>query len=312
MDKATDVIVFFVGLTLWSQQIPNDCGVKAILPRVEHTTGKGSAHSPAASPSPISVLPIPKHQAAIVFPKYSYLSQNGWGVPEELPGQTLTNDSGKLLFVRLNGDTVHFLTNQATNVPADMTGMKLARVREQLCPAKNALRPEYQHPYSGAAAVVALPEGTLQACLSVPAESLGRLDTRVSLKTIDTLGISGSTLSNPKESNTKELRLKPRSAGEPIQLMIVNVPETFFNGSAAALEADGVSHMNVYLAMGEPGTAACALSLQQWWDQLDPDGIPLCNPPTSATARAAFPVSDAMLSVWISGANFECSNTQWP
>lgn len=311
MATPTDVVIFFVGLTLWSQQIPNDCGVKAILPRVEHTTCDGSAHGPAASPSPVSLLPIQKHQAAIVFPKYSFLpktsplSQDAWGTPEELPGQNLTNDSEKLLFVRLDGDLVRFLTNGATNVPANLTGMRLARVREQLCPARSTLRAEYQPPYySGAAAVVALPEGGLQACLSVPAESLGRLDTRVVMKTIDTLGISGG--------NSKELRLKPRSADQPIQLMIVNLPESFFEGTPAASEADGVSHMNVYVAMAEPGAAACALSLRQWWDQLDPDGIPLCNPAALRAARGALPVPDAMLPVWTSGANFECSNSQWP
>lgn len=307
MATPTEVVILFVGLTLWSQQIPNDCGVKAILPRVEHTACDGSAHGPAASPSPVSLLPIQNHQAAIVFPKSSLLSQTGWGDPEELPGQNVADDGEKLLFIRLNGDLVRFHTNEATNVPSNLDGMKLARVREQLCPARTTLRDEYQPPYSGAVAVVALPEGTLQACLSVPAESLGRLDTRVVMNTIDTLGISGGTMSNKQ----KELRLQPRKAGEPIQLMIVNVPESFFQGTPVASDAAG-SHMNVYLAMGEPGTAACALSLRQWWDQLDPDGIPLCSPATSLAATGAFPVPDAMLRVWTSGANFECSNSQWP
>jgi hypothetical protein len=304
----THVVILFVGLTLWSQQIPNDCGVKAILPRVEHTTHAGSAHGLATSPSPVSLLPVQKHRAAIVFPRYSFRSQNGWGAPTELPEQNLTDESEKLLFVPLDGDSLRFDTNGAANVPANLTGMRLARVQEQLCPAKNTLRAEFQPPhYSGAAAVVALPEGTLQACLSVPAESLGRLDTRVAMKTIDTLRIFGGTM-----SNQKELCLQPRSAGQPIQLMIVNVPESFFEGTPPAPEADGVSHMNVYLDMAEPGGSACTVSLRQWWDQLDPDGIPLCSPAASLSARGALTVPDVMLRVGTSGANFECSNTQWP
>jgi hypothetical protein len=94
--------------------------------------------------------------------------------------------------------------------------------------------------------------------------------------------------------------------------MIVNVPESLFHVTPVAPEADGVSHMNVYLAMVEPGTTACSLSLRQWWDQLDPNGIPLCNAATLLAARGALPVPDPMLSVWASGANFECSNSQWP
>ncbi|HEX2062530.1 MAG TPA: hypothetical protein VHK90_17450, partial [Thermoanaerobaculia bacterium] len=32
----TSVVVFFVGIAVFSSSIPNDCGVKAIVPRVEH------------------------------------------------------------------------------------------------------------------------------------------------------------------------------------------------------------------------------------------------------------------------------------
>lgn len=308
MINATEVFVFFVGLALWSEEVPNDCGVKAILPRVEHTTCGENVHHPAASPSPVSLLPIQNHQAAIVFPGYSFvresslLAQNGWGAPQELPGQDSAEDDEKLLFVKLDGESVRFLTNGATNAPADLTGLKLAHVREQLCPARSTLGPEYQPPYKGAAAVVALPGGTVQACLSVPDESVGRLDTRVNMKTNGTLDISGG--------NEKKLRLKPRSPGEPIQLMIVNLPESFFEGTPAT--SGGISHMNVYLAMAEPSAAACTLSLRQWWDQLDPAGIPLCNAAPSLVARGTSPEPGAMLSVLASAANFECSNSMWP
>ena len=326
MAAITDVIIFFVGLTTWSEQLPNDCGVKAILPRVVHTSSSTSTVNVAPPTARIEDDPCPadealtdshvqNHVAAIVFPKESFVSQEGWGPPKTLKSgneASGNNESTRrveqvYLYVPLDGHTVRFITNGATNQPASLQGVKLPQLK-QLCPSMQTLTAAYQAPYSGAAAVVALPEGKLQECLSLPAEAEGRLDTRVELRTTETLVISASTM-----KNTKELHLKPRQAGESIMVMIANVPAPYYEGISTeplSTANDGLSHVNAYYAMREPSNANCPLSIKDWWDQLsDPDGISLCNAGPFPTSTPA-PIISTSLST--SGANFECSNTQWP
>ncbi|MEA2465757.1 MAG: hypothetical protein QOJ98_3504 [Acidobacteriota bacterium] len=311
MTAATDVLIFFVGLTVWSEQVPSDCGVKAILPRVVH-------ESP---PSPNRPPHVQNHAAGIVFRADSFVSLEGWGgcprvlgtgedAPCDAPnGPTGSNGPNDAFwYVPLDGDPVRFVTNGATNVPASLHGLKLPRLQQELCPAKPTLTGPYQPPYSGAAAVVTLPEGTLQACMSVPADADGRLDTRLRLKTAGNLVIDGSTM-----RDIRRLQLKPRPAGGPIEVMIANVPETYYQGDTMKpprTEINGMSHENAYHAMSEPGSARCTMSLTDWWNQLvDPDPICLCESGASAFEPIA-PIISTSLST--SGGNFACSNTTWP
>jgi len=290
-----EVLIVFVGLTLWSEKVPNDCGVKAILPRVVHQ------HT-----ATMDVVPhVQDHQAALVFPADSLVSHREWE-PADLP-----TDPG-FKFVLLDGEQVRFLTHGAANEPARLDGLKLPKLEEQLCPGKT-LRAEFQAPYSGAAAVIALPQGAVHACLSVPAESQGRLDTQVKLQTDGTLVIAAIT-----PNGTKELTLRPRQPSGRIELMVANLPASFFGEERIADNERAVlSHANAYYAMiGASGDADCPLKIRDWWDQLDPVGIPLCGTgmfpalrSTSMAGNATLPIDP---SISTTGADFECSNNQWP
>lgn len=328
---ATDVLIFFVGLTMWSEKIPKDCGVKAILPRVVHTSpistkpairreGPSTPQSATAASRAVAAVPhrdsphVQNHAAAIVFHSESFVSQYGWGQPRILPSGSQAPGTGEqtqpvevFWYIPLDGDHVRFVTNGASNDPASLKDVKLPQLQQELCPARPTLAAAYQPPYRGAAAVIALPEGTLQACLNVPPDSDGRLDTRLDMKTIGNLVISASTM-----RDTKELRLKPRRAGGPIEVMIANVPEAYYRGiqtTPLPTAIDGMSHENVYHAMSEPSNGNCTLSLNEWWNESERDGIPLCNAGTLAFEPGA-PIISTSLST--SGANFACSNTAWP
>jgi len=324
MAAVTNVIIFFVGLTTWSEQFPNDCGVKAILPRVVHTSPSSSssmnmapatariANDPCARADAIpSGSHVQDHIAAIVFHKNSFVSQDGWGPPKALKSDNQASAGGEpttvYLYVPLDGDFVRFVTNGATNQPASLKGVMLPQL-QKLCPARQTLTAAYRAPYTGAAAVFALPEGKLQECLSLPADAEGRLDTRFDLQTNGNLVISASTM-----KEIKELHLKPRQAGGPIEVMIANVPAPYYEGiftTPASTAIDGLSHVNAYYAMSEPSSAVCTLNLKDWWDQFsDGDGISLCNAGLFSTSGPA-PIISSSLST--SGSNFECSNTQWP
>ena len=311
MATAVDVIIFFVGLTLWSEQLPNDCGVKAILPRVVQTISTGTMPSESH---------LEDHKAALIFRRESLVSQTGWEEVKTLPKRNPDSTTEPVYqYVSLDGDSVRFLTNGAANDPPSMTGMRLPKLR-QFCPAMLNLGANFRGPsYPGAAAVVSLPAGAIRACLSVPGESQGRLDTRLDLKTNGNLVVASIMA-----GKVRELRLKPREDGRPIELIVANVPESYYE----RLTTDGeraehhrLSHLHGYYNMGEPrGGDLCTAELQTWWEHLDPEGIPLCTDTFPETGRNASMPPDVTLSlaqsnadsIVTSGANYECSNTQWP
>jgi hypothetical protein len=302
MAAVTDVLIFFVGLTMWSDQLPNDCGVKAILPRVVHdmpNTGRDTPH-------------VQNHMAAIVFPADSYDSQTGWAEPATLmSGTGAPTPPGQVFkYLVLDCDTVRFVTDAADNSPANLSGLTLPRLQRDLCPARQTLNAGYQLPYGEAAAVVYVPAGALRTCLSVPEDSEGRLETRLQLKTAGNLVISAGTMREPN----KQLRLKPPPDGGPLQVMIANMPAPYYLGNHAKPRTgaiDGMSHEKVYYAMSGPTGSTCAMGLRDWWNQLqDPDEIFLCSATTVTGTATVPPIISTTLST--SGANFECSNTRWP
>lgn len=304
MASPVDVIIFFVGLTLWSEKLPNDYGVKAILPRV------------------VDKPHIENHTAALIFRKDSFVAQSGWKKVKELPRRDPASATEPVYqYVPLDADTVRFLT-KGTNDRPSLAGMKLSRLGN-LCPAILNLRADFRAPsYPGAAAVVALPEGKVRACLSVPAESQGRLDTRLDLKTTGELVVVTTTPGLIPFFHRKLLRLK-QQCGKPIELIVANLPASYYEKvmtmtDRVRIDSTHLPHSIAYVDMGESSGPSCTPNLQNWWDHLDPEGIPLC----SASAGFALPSMppDVTLSlaennpdlISPSGVNYECSNTQWP
>jgi hypothetical protein len=306
-----DVIIFLVGLTL----LTDDGGVKAILPRVVHTNGPNTelVTDEHARARPTGDVEMPtgrtqhmqNHRAAIVFYKDSFLQQLGWGAPVDLPPR----GGRQFQYVKLDGDFIDFDTGTAPNVSADLSGVVLPGLKQQLCPAKMRLRHPYKLPYAGASAVILLPEGQLRACLTLPVDSPGRLDTQVDLRTTNSVLIIRSNTSG----GPRELHLKPGPSGK-IELMIANVPDEYYQDdytepSPSAI--NGVSHRQAYYAMAEPNSN-CDKQLLDWWHELEnPDPIFLCNALQFPASGPIVPQSSPATMVAVA-ASFDCSNSQWP
>jgi hypothetical protein len=301
-----DVVVFFVGLTTFSDGIPNDCGVKAILPRIQQQQTK-QAHVHAR---------VEDHQAALIFETASYVGSTNWKKYD------LKVKKGEKAFsyVLLDRDRVRFITNGATNETANLGDIQLPRL-PQICDATSKLRRDFMPPYTGAAAVFDIPEGSLKACLSTARDkpAAKRLDTKIRLKTEDSFVISASTM-----KQTKELRLKSKTGA--LNVAVANVPTRYLRGDYSVrpeTAADGMPHVHAYYGMGDGNISSCTRTLQDWWDTEQPDVEPCDIPvdfrgiggtPSSRSQEAPFDVAGALPPKMLKGTiyNFECSNTKWP
>jgi len=353
---ATDVVIFFVGLTVWSSQVPNDCGVKGILPRVHYTwqnnqnlqvarlgaassaakrdvaattaLSVSSSHehrqpSPAVIAAPLhDTAHVENHAAVLIFPTTSVVSNVGFPAAQGLPKTTTTsltrttytNTTPLFSYIPLDGDRVRFVTSPQ-NPPIDMSQAVLPQLRDQICPAKmQTLSPDFRPPYRGAAAVFDLPEGTLRSCFSTTKAQKQRLDTRLALTTTGDLIVSASTM-----KTTKELRLKASPSGR-IELLIANVPERFLTGDYAEQSSnalENVSHVNAYYAMGNASGGNCNMTLTDWYNQYSGNtNILQCDMSpfegAGKTQGSTTTAANKQIDGTVQGANFECSNTQWP
>lgn len=302
----TSVIVFFVGLTVFSSSIPNDCGVKAIVPRVDqHVTQQARPKLIASQTFPetysLATEDVESHQAVIVF-KYASLQRraSSWGPIDFMPRKN--KDAPLYGYVTLDGDRVRFITN-ASNVKAEIPpDLALPRLRDYVCPANmQKLRAEFLPPYNGAAAVFDLPEGTLQPCLS----SMGanqRIDVKLPLNVDGNFVISASTM---KEK--KELVLAPDPDTGKLEVMIANVPTHYLRPKlTSSLAVDGLPHVHAYYAMAGEQNGQCEKTLLDWFNDKKP-AIPRCTLSVLGFNAGRSVIDDNTVM-----SSFECSNTQWP
>ncbi len=328
-------IIHFVGLCVFSSQVPNDCGLHVLLPRVVYSSFSTSATSRIESAPPAQlaggrVAPpqtksqhevsslanattstqvphdtphVQDHVSLLVFSKAFYASNLNWK-PTDLPGNT------SYYYVRLDGDRVRFETHTKGNVAASLANLSLPHLQTECCHAMQALNPGFLPPYTGAAAVFDLPEGSVSACLASTPDNNGRMDTEVTLNTSGSLVISASTM-----TVSKEIRLKTGPSGD-IEAMVANVPVDFLNGifTEPQLSAiNGVPHVHAYYQMGDGNSASCATSLQAWLQQFGNTAGQCAMTILAPVAGRAVPGTAGKGPPPLTlGMNFECSNTQWP
>lgn len=324
------VVIYFVGLTVFTNQIDTDLGVKAILPRViykspisterhQHTSLRpqyqmaqiGGRVSRDALAAPLfDVKHVEDHEAVLVFPTSSYHPSSTWGTPGVILNANQTKSQWS--YVRLDSDLVRFVSNSpAMN---DMTGVaKLPKLRTELCGTKmQTLRNDYQPPYTGAAGVFDITRGTLQSCKSaIPnTNSAFRLDTRLLLTAPSApfFVVSAST-----SKIRKELRLKPSNG--TVELLVANVPKRYLQGSMGGVDPaalNGMSHDQAIFSMGA-GSGTCK-SLAEWLQDNDTSlmNVPDCAWSSLPAWKTASGSADSAAPEGIMMSSFECSNTQWP
>ena len=297
---ATTAIIQFIGIVLFSSAVPNDPGVHAILPRIDHATHLVYGNQPlnpgdAIRPPATDEAPagVEDHVAVILFRKQDVLARAGtWKKTGELRSDWQ--------FVELDGEQVQFLTNGANGVPEIPADLPRAASSptECLVNAENpvGLKDDFHGPeYPGAAAVVDIPFGMLDVCAKKTADdpdSLLRVDTTLLMKTEGVLVIAAR--------KTTETTARTITLDGDALVYVANVPPHYvFTGTYGATESD--PHWQAYNEMldtpcpSEPSSPrvaeACDLSaINEAWK----------------TAQSEPPTPVLMM------VDSECSNSQWP
>lgn len=343
---ATQAVIHFIGLVLFSTQVANDPGLHAILPTIQHTVSnpdptdhqnhqmqfslarRSPAHATPAGPAPAAVpANIEPHMSLLIFhkdlvPNNAPQQWNPSTILSKWPNATALTD---YRYVELAGEHITFLVDAPNNPPATLP----TNMPKFSCPNTTApgLTPDYQWPYSKAAAVVDIPEGALSVC-RVTKVADGRIDTRLVLNTGGTL-----TVYAQKAGVIKTLVLK--TTGTPT-IYVANVPPPRVDLTD---KPNGDAHYYAYFKMigkdkssncsGAPGVPPNTPYVADCKEE------PVFIPPsptgtgtgTSTTFNSRF-VAISRRAVALGGpaassqkqdpvlelmtANPECSNTQWP
>jgi hypothetical protein len=286
MSTPIPIIVHFVGIALFSSQVPNDCGLKVILPKVVYT-------APKTAQAVKKTNHVEDHAAVLIFRTDSYVPGSSWGKPIPLPktkGQTVSYE-----YVKLDGDRVRFdsgIDNQGLDFDRPQLPPLVA-----LCPAMTTLDRRFQPPYNGAAAVFDLPQGAVKACIAD-----ARIDTEVKFNGDKTFVISASTM-----RKTKELRLKP--IGGKIELIVANVPVNCLKNGVCSPPSttamDGMSHVHAYYGMVSQNTS-CNKTIADWIATTTDIPTEHCSIVLPAAAGGPVPQGHVEMT------DLECSNSRYP
>jgi hypothetical protein len=323
MSNTTEVVIFFVGLALWSNQVPNHSGVHVIFPQVRHS---GMATEQMAAPplannanrmspevqSGIGIRAVPhveEHRAAIISYTNSFVPIQGssW-----TPSPLGTETDPTFSYVPLSGgEHVRFIATGASpdRLTINQPGLPHLKPGTQL---------NTGDPYAGAAVVFDLPEmGTMNSCLSRTRAEKARLDTRLVLA-----GDLTVIVSDTHGTITKQFQITPHDG--KILLVAANIPKrTLVDGDYNEYPPnllDRMPHVNAFYAMTNSTCGDCTEKLKQWFldhmEEVEP-----CQWEITRTAGkwagsspdCSFkPPSENTLAGVVQGANFMCSNEGWP
>jgi hypothetical protein len=303
----TDVVIFFVGLALWSSQVPNNQSVHVILPKV-HYSKNATQRMPAHTMNSDSQRRIRSvddsphvedHVAAIITYADSFGAVSGWQAPVPIGNQTTF--SYVPLDVPLNGDHVKFVTVDSNPSTHDNPPLLLNAVLPKL-QGVTALNP-------AGATIFDLPEGTMKSCLSLTRTQNPRLDTKLTLTTDGNLTVS---------AGTNQIEIKPYEG--MIVLVVADIPTRFLEGDyTPPPELEQVPHVNAFYAMTNASCGNCAQTLKDWLLQHMEEVEPCNSDITLVGGRQKPPdcplavsTPENTLAGVMQGSNFMCSNEGWP
>lgn len=287
MDTST-AIIQFIGIVLFSAQIPNDPGVHAILPRItedHHHVQMISSKTETDSENVSFVDGVEEHVAVIFYRKKDLLDTVGsWR-------QDGTTSNG-WEWVELDGEHIQFISDAKNDEPTIPASLPHAS-----CPAKRDLKPvtlrtQFQSPYKGAAGVIDIRGGRLDACETNTIDTASRVDTRLFLKSENAIVIVGK---KPGE------RAKTIALDSDAVVFVANVPPPMLKTGIQPMQGDSEPHWNAYN------------------DMLDGS----CDGPPIVDAKVTFKSCDLFLSdaykkarkslpEYLRIINSECSNAQTP
>ena len=282
--SATEAVVQFIGIIMMTAGVPNDPGVHAIVPRIERS-GLGSPVErrqavPRTQRSAAGIVPfrpqgVEAHTALILYQTSARIGEADW---------TPVPFGEAYEYVVLKGERLQFVTGAVNAAPA------VPRDLPRACPTTTTtLQASFQAPqYAGAAAVVDIGEGFLEACLAQPGGTAnGRADTRLFLKTNGTLVLVGTKANQ----EAKTITFQPDA-----RVYIANVPSRLLDAAGTLVAPGGPPHHTVYDTM--VGASNCS----------SPDTSNICRIcEASAMKTTGGGVDPFPLMV-----DSECSNSQWP
>lgn len=289
-----DTVIEFIGLCLFTTQIMNPSAARLVTNRsMPAVTSEAVAIMPIVPQSMIAprqaslataaraasgsqnLSPVPSveaHTAMIIFKSCDLLSVSGWAVNK-------LDDQG-WVYIKLSGDHVHFIADAANPAITATNSLQLAHL------GPDALTSPYSPPsYSGAAAVFTISSGTLSACAKDPTDPKSRVDTTLTLHTVNTVTVMNDT-------GNKSVTLHAAA-----QIFAANVPLGFAQTGAASTNAH--NHYLVYCSM--IGKASCAMPT------LKTEPTTSCVSPLMRQNQRGSSPPPSVLAV-----DSGCSNTQWP
>ena len=273
--SATEAIIHFIGIVMLTASVPNDPGVHAIVPRID---GSGTILLRRAS-SPSKPQGVEAHTAVILYQKSKKIGISNW---------TPTTFRTTWEYVVLQGERLQFVTTAPNVTPSIPSQLPHA------CPTMT-LQSSFQPPdFTGAAAVVDIPEGSIDVCLANPStsgdEMTRRADTRVFVKTNGSLVVVATKPNAPARTIT---------FSADATVYIANIPPRHLGG-IQQLAVIGLPHHAAYDLIG--GTSNCTQ-------------VPNIGSISNNCGSTVFKTAGGGEGDWSPQSimiNSECSNTQWP
>jgi len=185
-------VIQIIGIFLVSYQIAPG-GLVAVAPRIpcSQTAQQTETILAGAAEEAMMQTGVEEHVALLLIPPCDFISSSGW------TPQLLQTNKQVYLYVKLDGERIHFIANSPSNISAKRVSddLGLPHVFEKHCCEYPALRPEYMPPdYRLAAAVLDLSNGHPSACLSSK-----RTDTIVTIENGGTLTVEATNGSTTKQ-----------------------------------------------------------------------------------------------------------------
>jgi hypothetical protein len=288
------IIIHFIGLALFSTAVPNDPGVRVLLPRVVHQhTATGTTQTGTGGGIIIESTAtggVEPHATFIVYDADDLYRDEGLWPSLELPAhmiRTGTANPERYRYVSLgDGDRVAFHTNVRENTKPTIPSLPKPSCGTAIDP-------------TNAAAIVHIPQGVLSTCGAAVSGSTGsrrRFDTTLKLKRNAQYGLV--ILAKSRDGYTsKALSL---SGTKPVY--IVNIPKSML--TTPTYTTSGAEHFLAYYDLLRQNTATC--------------GEQAFKSPSTATSTRC-PVTDLALTgeagaLQIAGmiVDSNCSNSTWP
>lgn len=287
-----ELIIHFIGLALFSTAVPNDPGIRVLLPRVVHQHTTTATTQPTEGGeiivNPDTTNEVEPHETLIVYDASDFREEILW-TSLELPAHLIragTTNPARYRYVPLgDGERVSFHTNVSDNPRVSIPSLPKPSCGTGIDPAN-------------AAAIVHIPQGVLSTCAAVVSGSRKRYDTTLTLKR-DTREQYGLVIvAKSRDGTSKVLSL---TGTKPVY--VVNIPASMLNPSTSTTSG-GAQHFLAYYDLVRLDTARCG---EQSFK----------SPSTATTTRC--PVTDLAMTgesgaVQISGmiVDSNCSNSTWP